>query len=167
MSQTVNGAGQVVANELSDEEKEKIYKEVQQLMESTRCIVQYELMLYIYNVIIKRLKSLGEYKDSLALVKEYSQKRRKLKKTGQEEIYQNMLKKKEAVSQAEDLQWVLKEADRIPDYKDTEEVRAWCEQETERMDKQEQRRATIRLLIIVVVLVLVVIGAQTVFRMYK
>lgn len=106
MSQTVNGAGQVVANELSDEEKEKIYKEVQQLMESTRCIVQYELMLYIYNVIIKRLKSLGEYKDSLALVKEYSQKRRKLKKTGQEEIYQNMLKKKEAVSQAEDLQWV-------------------------------------------------------------
>ncbi|CDE47197.1 unknown [Clostridium sp. CAG:411] len=167
MSQTVNGAGQVVANELSDEEKEKIYKEVQQLMESTRCIVQYELMLYIYNVIIKRLKSLGEYKDSLALVKEYSQKRRKLKKTGQEEIYQNMLKKKEAVSQAEDLQWVLKEADRIPDYKDTEEVRAWCEQEMERMDKQEQRRATIRLLIIVVVLVLVVIGAQTVFRMYK
>lgn len=167
MSQTVNGAGQVVANELSDEEKEKIYKEVQQLMESTRCIVQYELMLYIYNVIIKRLKSLGEYKDSLALVKEYSQKRRKLKKTGQEEIYQNMLKKKEAVSQAEDLQWVLKEADRIPDYKDTEEVRAWCEQEMERMDKQEQRRATIRLLIIVVVLVLVVIGAQTVFKMYK
>ena len=126
MSQTVNGAGQVVANELSDEEKEKIYKEVQQLMESTRCIVQYELMLYIYNVIIKRLKSLGEYKDSLALVKEYSQKRRKLKKTGQEEIYQNMLKKKEAVSQAEDLQWVLKEADRIPDYKDTEEVRPLC-----------------------------------------
>lgn len=167
MSQTVNGAGQVVANELSDEEKEKIYKEVQQLMESTRCIVQYELMLYIYNVIIKRLKSLGEYKDSLALVKEYSQKRRKLKKTGQEEIYQNMLKKKEAVSQAEDLQWVLKEADRIPGYKDTEEVRAWCEQEMERMDKQEQRRATIRLLIIVVVLVLVVIGAQTVFKMYK
>lgn len=167
MSQTVNGAGQVVANELSDEEKEKIYKEVQQLMESTRCIVQYELMLYIYNVIIKRLKSLGEYKDSLALVKEYSQKRRKLKKTGQEEIYQNMLKKKEAVSQAEDLQWVLKEADRIPGYKDTEEVRAWCEQEMERMDKREQRRATIRLLIIVVVLVLVVIGAQTVFKMYK
>ena len=136
-------------------------------MESTRCIVQYELMLYIYNVIIKRLKSLGEYKDSLALVKEYSQKRRKLKKTGQEEIYQSMLKKKEAVSQAEDLQWVLKEADRIPDYKDTEEVRAWCEQEMERMDKREQRRATIRLLIIVVVLVLVVIGAQTVFKMYK
>lgn len=167
MSQTVNGAGQVVANELSDEEKEKIYKEVQQLMESTRCIVQYELMLYIYNVIIKRLKSLGEYKDSLALVKEYSQKRRKLKKTGQEEIYQSMLKKKEAVSQAEDLQWVLKEADRIPGYKDTEEVRAWCEQEMERMDKREQRRATIRLLIIVVVLVFVVIGAQTVFRMYK
>ena len=167
MSQTVNGAGQVVANELSDEEKEKIYKEVQQLMESTRCIVQYELMLYIYNVTIKRLKSLGEYKDSLALVKEYSQKRRKLKKTGQEEIYQSMLKKKEAVSQAEDLQWVLKEADRIPGYKDTEEVRAWCEQEMERMDKREQRRATIRLLIIVVVLVLVVIGAQTVFKMYK
>lgn len=167
MSQTVNGAGQVVVNELSDEEKEKIYKEVQQLMESTRCIVQYELMLYIYNVIIKRLKSLGEYKDSLALVKEYSQKRRKLKKTGQEEIYQSMLKKKEAVSQAEDLQWVLKEADRIPGYKDTEEVRAWCEQEMERMDKREQRRATIRLLIIVVVLVFVVIGAQTVFRMYK
>ncbi len=167
MSQTVNGAEQVVANELSDEEKEKIYMEVQQLMKSTQCIMQYELMLYIYNVILKRLKSLGEYKDSLALVKEYSQKRRQLKKTGQEEIYQSMLKKKEAVSQAEDLQWVLKEADRIPGYKDTEEVRAWCEEEMERMDKREQRRATIRLIIIVVVLVLVVIGAQTAYRIYK
>ena len=164
MSQTIEEAGQAVV--MDESEKEESYLQVQQLIKSMSCIVQYELMLYIYRVIIKRLKALGDYKDSEDLLKEYTKKIAKLKKTGKEEIYQNMIKKKNAVSQAEDLQWVLKEADRIPGYKDTEEVRLWCEAEMEVMNKKEQKFAVIRLIIIIAVLFVIALGIKVMFASF-
>lgn len=157
MDQTLSETGNRPNKKLSDSQKEKSYANVMKLIESTGCILQYELMVYVYNVIIRRLKRLGEYKNSVELLEEYTALRKDYVKKGTEEIYQNMLEKKAQVTKAEDIQWVLKEAKRIPDYKDVQEVIAWCEDTFASMQKKEQVRATIRLAIIAVIIVALVV----------
>ena len=63
-----------IKDPVDESEKEESYLQVQKLIKSMSCIVQYELMLYIYRVIIKRLKALGDYKDSEDLLKECTKK---------------------------------------------------------------------------------------------
>ncbi len=137
----------------TEEQKARKYANIHKLMESTGCIIQYELKLYIYETIIKRLSKLGDYKDCLQLRAQYSKMVEDLKTEGQEKIYQDMCRKKEAVKSAEDIQWVLKEAKRIPDYKDTEDIVEWCDATYAQFEKKEQKSAMIRLVILVVVLV--------------
>ena len=43
----------------TEEQKARKYANIHKLMESTGCIIQYELKLYIYETIIKRLSKLG------------------------------------------------------------------------------------------------------------
>ncbi len=157
MDQTISETGKRRKKVLSDSQKEKSYGNVMKLIESTGCILQYELMVYVYDVIIKRLKRLGEYKDSVELLEQYTTKRQEYVEKGTEQIYQSMLEKKTKVTKAEDIQWVLKEANRIPDYKDVQEVIAWCDDTFASMQKKEQVRATIRISVLAVVIVALII----------
>lgn len=157
MDQTLSGNGKRRKRVLSDSQKEKSYANVIKLIESTGCILQYELMVYAYDIIIQRLKRLGEYKNSLELLNEYTTIRQEYVEKGTEEIYQNMLEKKSKVTKAEDIQWVLKEANRIPDYKNVQEVIDWCEETFAAMQKKEQVRATVRIVILAVIIVALVI----------
>lgn len=157
MDQTLSRTGKRPKRVLNDSQKEKSYANVMKLIESTGCILQYELMVYAYDIIIQRLKRLGEYKNSLELLNEYTTLRQEYVEKGTEEIYQVMLEKKANVTKAEDIQWVLKEANRIPDYKDVQEVIAWCEKTFASMQKKEQVRATIRIAVLAVIIIALVI----------
>lgn len=155
MDQTINETEK--KQEWNNPQKEKSYLNVMKLIESTGCIVQYELMVYVYDTIIKRLKRLGEYKDSVELLEQYQKERQEYVEKGTEEIYQSMLEKKAQVTNADDIQWVLKEANRIPDYKDVQNVINWCDNTFAAMQKKEQIHATVKISILVVVIVALVI----------
>lgn len=151
--------------ELTEAQKEKRYGNIERLRNSTGCILQYELRLHVYQTIIKRLKKLGDYKDAPQLIEQYQKMIEELQVQGQEEIYQGMLQRKAAVKKADDIQWVLKEANRIPDYKDSKEVVAWCEAEFARQEKIEQQKATIRLIILLVVIAVIAVLANMAISM--
>ena len=157
MDQTISETGKRRKRVLSDSQKEKSYVNVMKLIDSTGCIMQYELMVNVYDIIIQRLKRLGEYKNSAELLKRYTTERGQYVNEGTEKIYQSMLEKKSQVTKAEDIQWVLKEANRIPDYKDVQDVIAWCDNTFASMQKKEQVRATIRISILAVIIVCLVI----------
>ena len=129
-------------------------------MDSTGCIKQYELYLYIYKVIIRRLRKLNGYLDSADLLKEYKERLKKLKENGREEIYQNALRLKEQVQHAQDIQWVRKEIARIPGYKDVDEISVWCDDLMKKMEKQEQVYSTMRIMIFLTIVVVAVIAAK-------
>lgn len=157
MEQTVNGMEAVAPKEISEEQKEKSYTNIHKLMESTDCIVQFELMRYVYNTIIRRLKKLGDYKDCPALVQQYTKMRDDFLKKGKEEIYQNTLALKNAYSKPDDFQWIRKEASRIPGYKDADDIVVWCDEEFGKAQKQEQQRAVVKITVGVIVLLAVVL----------
>lgn len=149
-----------VKKELSEKAKQKLYGKTKKLIESTRCIQQYELYVYIYKVIIRKLRRLNGYLDSAELLEEYRERLRKLKIEGKEEIYQNMLQLKEQVHRAEDIQWVRKEAARIRGYKDADEVDAWCEDLLKKMEKQERVYSTIRIIILLAIVIVAVLAVK-------
>lgn len=149
-----------VKKELSEKSKQKLYAKTKKLMDSSRCIQQYELYVYIYKVIIRRLRRLNGYLDSAELLEEYKERLRKLKVEGKEEIYQNMLQLKEQVRRAEDIQWVRKEAARIPGYKDVDEVSAWCEEVLKKMEKQERFYSTIRIIILLAIVLVAALAVK-------
>lgn len=165
MEQIINGANtgepmETPVKEITSVQKEKRYNNIQKLIKSTRCIVQLELKLYVYDMIIKRLTRLGDYRDCVELVEKYSKIREKTEWEGKEEIYQHMLTLQENVTKAEDIQWVRKEAERIPDYKDTQEVLQWCDRKFAEMEKQEQNKAIVRLTIFIILLIVFIIAAK-------
>ena len=153
MDQTISNAGSKPVRPLTEARKEKRYVKVQELIDSLDCIVQYELKLYIYDKILTRLETIKDYKDSSQLVEQYTKIRQKHIEQGTEVIYQDMLQKKAQVTKAEDIQWVRKEAQRIPGYKDVDEVLAWCDDTFQLMEKQEQKKAIVRAGITIVLLV--------------
>lgn len=146
--------------EMSEAAKKKLYDKTKKLMDSTGCIKQYELYLYIYKVIIRRLRKLNGYLDSADLLKEYKERLKKLKENGREEIYQNALRLKEQVQHAQDIQWVRKEIARIPGYKDVDEISVWCDDLMKKMEKQEQVYSTMRIMIFLTIVVVAVIAAK-------
>ena len=156
MDQTISNAGSKPVRQLTEARKEKRYVKVQELIDSLDCIVQYELKLYIYDKILTRLQIIKDYKDSSQLVEQYTKIRQKHIEQGTEAIYQDMLQKKAQVTKAEDIQWVRKEAQRIPGYKDVDEVLAWCEDTFQLMEKKEQKKAIVRAGITIVLLVAVI-----------
>ena len=125
-----------------------------------QCIEQYELQVFIYEFLIRKLKRLDDYKDSKELLQKYRQEYVQYKKEGTEAVYQNMLQLKEQVKQAEDIQCVLKEAKRIPEYKDVAEVEKWCKEQMDIMEKKEERLACIRIAVVVLVIVAIVFVAN-------
>lgn len=149
--------------EMSEESKKVFYDKTKSIMESTRCIEQYELYTYIYKLIIRRLRKLDGYLDSNELLEEYEARLEKHQIEGKEKIYQHLLELKNQVQRAEDIQWVRKEAKRIPDYKDVEEINAWCDDVVCTMEKKEQIASFIRLGIILVILVVIVIFTKLYF----
>lgn len=156
MDQTISNAGSKPVRPLTEARKEKRYVKVQELIDSLDCIVQYELKLYIYDKILTRLQIIKDYKDSSQLVEQYTKIRQKHIEQGTEVIYQDMLQKKAQVTKAEDIQWVRKEAQRIPGYKDVDEVLAWCDDTFQLMEKQEQKKAIVRTGIAIVLLLVVI-----------
>lgn len=146
--------------ELSEKAKKRLYDKTKKLMESIKCIEQYELYLYIYRVIIRRLRKLNGYLDSDELLKEYRERLAKVKKDGQEAIYQNAIRLKEHVQCAQDIQWVRKEIARIPGYKDVDEIGVWCDNLMKKMEKQEQVYSTIRIGVFLAILVVAVVVAK-------
>ena len=146
--------------EMSEAAKKKLYDKTKKLMDSTGCIKQYELYLYIYKVIIRRLRKLNGYLDSADLLKEYKERLKKVKENGREEIYQNALRLKEQVQHAQDIQWVRKEIARIPGYKDVDEISVWCDDLMKKMEKQEQVYSTMRIMIFLTIVVVAVIAAK-------
>ena len=156
MDQTISNAGSKPVRQLTEARKEKRYVKVQELIDSLDCIVQYELKLYIYDKILTRLQIIKDYKDSSQLVEQYTKIRQKHIEQGTEAIYQDMLQKKAQVTKAEDIQWVRKEAQRIPGYKDVDEVLAWCDDTFQLMEKQEQKKAIVRTGIAIVLLLVVI-----------
>lgn len=153
MDQTISNAGSKPVRPLTEARKEKRYVKVQELIDSLDCIVQYELKLYIYDKILTRLQIIKDYKDSSQLVEQYTKIRQKHIEQGTEVIYQDMLQKKAQVTKAEDIQWVRKEAQRIPGYKDVDEVLAWCDNTFQLMEKQEQKKAIVRAGMVIVLFV--------------
>lgn len=156
MDQTISNAGSKPVRPLTEARKEKRYVKVQELIDSLECIVQYELKLYIYDKILTRLQIIKDYKDSSQLVEQYTKIRQKHIEQGTEVIYQDMLQKKAQVTKAEDIQWVRKEAQRIPGYKDVDEVLAWCDDTFQLMEKQEQKKAIVRAGIAIVLLLVAI-----------
>ena len=156
MDQTISNAGSKPVRPLTEARKEKRYVKVQELIDSLDCIVQYELKLYIYDKLLARLETIKDYKDSSQLVEQYTKIRQKHIEQGTEVIYQDMLQKKAQVTKAEDIQWVRKEAQRIPGYKDVDEVLAWCDDTFQLMEKQEQKKAIVRTGIAIVLLLVVI-----------
>lgn len=146
--------------EMSESAKKKLYDKTKMLMDSTCCIKQYELYLYIYKVIIRRLRKLNGYLDSGELLEEYKERLKKVKEDGQEEIYQKALHLKEHVQHAEDIQWVRKEIARIPGYKDVDEIGTWCDNLMKKMEKQEQVYSTIRIILFLVIVVVAIAAAK-------
>lgn len=153
MDQTISNAGRKSARPLTEVKKERRYAKIQELIDSLDCIVQYELKLYMYDKIIVRLEIIEDYKDCSQLLEQYTKIRQKHIEQGTEAIYQDMLQKKAQVTQAEDIQWVRKEAGRIPGYKDVDEVLSWCDETFQCMEKQEQKKAVVRAGICIVLLV--------------
>lgn len=143
---------------LTDEEKEKIYKRIKKLEKSTKCIERYELYIFVYKTIIQKAKKIHGYKDADASCEKYEKELQKLTEKCQEEIYQKAIALKENVKKAEDLQWIRKEASRIPGYKDIEEIKKWCDTVQDGMEKREKRNAWIRICIIVIVVSFLVLG---------
>lgn len=153
MDQTMSNAGSKPVRPLTEAKKEKRYVKVQELIDSLDCIVQYELKLYVYDKILARLATIKDYKDSSRLMEQYTKIRQEHMEQGKEVIYQDMLQKKAQVTKAEDIQWVRKEAQRIPGYKDVDDVLAWCDNTFQLMEKQEQKKAIVRTGITIVLLV--------------
>lgn len=141
---------------LKEKGKIRMYGRVQKVIASMGCIEQYELQVFIYEFLIRKLKRLDDYKDSKELLKKYEEELRQYKKDGTEAIYQNMLKLQKQVKRAEDIQWVLKEAKRIPEYKDVAEVEEWCKQQINIMEKKEERLACIRIAVVILVIIAIV-----------
>lgn len=145
--------------ELNDVIKEKIYQKMLEMDKSVRAIEQYELFVFVYKNIIHKAKKLEGYKDAATYQEKYEKLLEEIQREGREKIYQKALKLKENAKKAEDLQWIRKEIDRIPDYKDIDTISAWCDSMQENMEKREKRNAWIRLFIIVlVVCVIALIG---------
>lgn len=146
--------------EMSEAAKKKLYDKTKKLMESTGCIEQYELYLYIYKVIIRRLRKLNGYLDADELLAEYRRRLKKVKEDGQEEIYQNAIHLKQQVQCAQDIQWVRKEIARIPGYKDVDEIGAWCDDLMKKMEKQEQVYSSIRIIIFIAIVIIAIVIAK-------
>lgn len=151
---------------LTEQQKEKIYGDTKKLIASLQCVKQFELYLYVYELIIKKLKRIEGYKDSGELLSAYEQEYTQFKTRGQEEIYENMLQLQSGVSKAEDIQWVLKEADRIPGYKNVDSVKKWCRDTMEEMEKKEKRKGIKRLILCVVLLAAVAVAGIKLYTMY-
>lgn len=143
--------------ELTEEEKKKLYDKTKKLMKSTACIQQYELYMYIYKLIVRRLRKLKGYLDADELLKEYKSLLKKTEKEGKEKIYQNMLDLKEQVKNPEDIEWLRKEVARISGYKDADEVDSWCEVRLKEMEKTQQRRSIFHAIIFLIVIVVAVV----------
>lgn len=136
--------------------KEKLYQKILMLDKSVKCIEQYELFEFVYKDIIKKAKKLEGYKDADVYKEKYEKQLKKLQIEAREEIYQNAVKLKENAKMAEDLQWVRKEIQRIPDYKDVDEISRWCDLMQNRMEKREKRNAWIRISIIILVICILI-----------
>lgn len=160
MENVVKTENKKVKREMSEAAKKKLYDKTKKLIDSTRCIEQYELYVYIYRVIIRRMRKLNGYLDSNELMEEYKVRLRKIKKDGQEKIYQNALRLQKQVQRAEDIQWVRKEIARIPGYKDVDEIGVWCDNLMRKMEKQEQVYSTIRIIIFLAVVIAAVVVAK-------
>lgn len=150
--------------ELPLEKKEAYYARIQDVIDGISTIKQYELKLHVYRTIIKRLRRLGDYKDSKQLIVTYKKLINDCKQDGQEEIYLHIVKMKEEYKTMDDLYWISKEAERITGYKDVDQILAWCEQEKESIQKSQQKRAIIRLIGSVVGIVVIVIVLNVVVQ---
>ncbi|MBQ3601185.1 MAG: hypothetical protein II992_08320 [Lachnospiraceae bacterium] len=167
------GLGDVLENKkkekkpLRDAQKERIYQKVTQLIQSLNCVEQYELYVFIYKDIIRRLNRIDGYKDATALREEYEQRLKEYEAEAKENIYQNALALKENVKYAPDLQWVRKEIERIPDYKDVEEIAKWCDSKQNDMEKKERKLAVIRFIVLIFVIAFVAYGGTYLYSLIK
>ena len=129
---------------LSEEAKERRYVKVKKILDSMGCIEQYELRIHVYQVVLRRLSRILDYKDCKERYNECKAQLEQYREDGKEEIYQNMLKKKEAAVTVDDIHFVVKEAERIVGYKDADEIVIWAKNAKAEIYKKEKIQGIIR-----------------------
>ena len=60
-----------------------------------------------------------------------------------------------------------KEIERIPDYKDVEEIAKWCDSKQNDMEKKERKLAVIRFIVLIFVIAFVAYGGTYLYSLIK